>query len=470
MRCAVWLLVGLSACRFGFDKRAPDGNAGSGDVLLDDGGTPIPAFEPYWTSGSRLRARLLTPVEGGDPYFLGWYDTVLQTGCTSGVAADGIERCVAQDLRTAQFWSDAACTQPLVWVRPATCGSAAYAHVTDTSGRFHVHPVGAVFPGQLYEDTGTCVTASTPLVGEVRVLGTEVPASMLVPTSYMNVMVGDFQRPTQGHIDGSAVETGALGVPAGSCFPTAGKLGPSPCVATSFRGIPVYRDALCTQRAYLWRRNSYDPPTTSELAVYDTADACESSYQLITTTGDVTAGVYYRNTSTGCTMTTTGALDKMYTGSVSTAVYPTGSLVVGPRRGRLGYLYWVGSDNVPMAVRYWDHELRQPCLPINDTAGKLRCMPTSLNSLSAYSGSNCTGPPQTVIPACFGEPPVRGPTYTSCIDFFQVKVQPFVATTMSRFDDTCSVLSPMDGFYDPIAPGGAEVPSSMFAEMTEVIE
>jgi hypothetical protein len=469
VRWRVWLLVGLAACRFGFDRRAPDGN-GSSDALLDDGGTPIPPFEPYWTSGTRLRARLLAPVEGGDPYFLDWYDTLIGTACTSAVSADGVERCIAQDQRTEQLWADAACTVPLAWVRPATCSLGHFAQVVDTSGRYHVHPVGAVYTGQLYsQDTGPCLAVTPPAEGEVHSLDAELPASMFVPTQYMNVPVGDYARPTQGHVDGSAVEIGALLAAPGSCFPIAKTLGPSPCVATAPEGTAVYLDLGCTARAYLWRRDSFDPPTTTALTVPDPTDACEHTYELIQITADVTTTSHYEQTATGCTLTATGAGNKLYTGTPSTDVYPTGNLVIGARRGRLGYLYWIGSDNIPLTTRYWDHELHMPCRPINGTDGKLRCLPAQLPTIDAHPNMTCGATAVAMTPACFGSAPVEGTTYNSCQDYRRVRTLPSLGTTASVFADTCTPLSVQAGFYDQSQPG-AELPPSMFAELKEVIE
>lgn len=471
MRSSLWLLAGiLAACRFGFDKRPPDGDSGSADVLLDDGGTPIPPFQPFWASGTRLRARLLVPVDGGDPFFVGWHDTQLDMNCINGLAGDGVERCVSTETRGNIFYADAACTVPLAWVRPRTCGGIKYAYDADTNGRYHTYVVGAAYTGTVYERAGTCVPSTPPSTGTLHATTGEVAATMLAATSYANVQVGDFRRPRETHSDGSYVELGSLVAAGGTCYPRARELGASPCVGTTFRGKAVFRDSACTQRAYLWERAVFDPPSTPSLAIFDPTDPCEHSVELIDTIADVTGANHYVQGPSGCTMALTAAGDRLYTGEPAAATYPSGTITVGPRRGRLGYLYWTGSDGIPLATRYWDHDLRMPCLPINATDGKLRCLPTQLPAIPAHTDADCASAQLMQTPACFPGMPVDGPDYHSCTDTWIVSsLASFGATAWTYDDATCTPLDAVGDFYNAAVTTDV-LPPSMFAEMSEIIE
>lgn len=460
------LLFPLAACRWNFDARPAPGAADDA-VAADSDAEPPPPFVPYWTSGTRMRARLLVPVEGGDPYWNGWRDTTLGMDCRGAIATDGNERCVAQTVRADVHYADAGCTQPLAWVLPATCGSATHAFVKNAMDQWRTFAIGALHTGAVYQNPG-CVLSSAPDAGTLHALGAEVAPAQLLAAEYRSVQVGAFERPIQGFPDGAGVEIGSLFTPMGGCIPAAHEIGPSPCFPNVRRTTPIYLDTSCTQPGFYWDRQSYDPTTIPDLLVFDPA-ACENSYKLYTVTADVTAPTYYRLTTGGCTAFTSGAIAKLYTATQITSTMPNGTIVVGPRRGRLGYLYWVGSDNEPLAVRYWDHDLQTPCIPINATDGKLRCLPEQLRRVSASRDGTCSAAPEQLTPACFPSTPVDGPDYSSCTDTWTVQTLPTLGTTASAYGDTCNTLTLANGFYDPAAPGAAIDPS-IYAEMKEVIE
>jgi hypothetical protein len=458
------LLVVVAGCRFGFDRLAPDGT--QDDARVIDAGAPE-SFVPYWRSGTRMRARLLVPVDGGDPYWFGWRDTQLGMDCTNGVAADGAERCVHTEIAATKYYADAGCSVPLAWLRPRSCGSGTHAYDFDGGGRFRAYPIGTLHTGPVYGDVGTCGVVSAP-EGTLHLLGTEVPAASLIAAQYTREPVGVYERYIQGLVDGAGVELGTLETPGGSCAPAASGLGPSACIPNVRRATAAYLDPACTQRVYFWDRQSYDPPTISQFAELEPV-ACNSSFTHHAVVSDVTAATYYRQTPAGCTSASTGARGTLYPASPLADPVPLGSSVIGPRRGRLGYLYWIGPDDQALAVRYWDHDLGMPCLPINGTDDKLRCLPVELAQITASVDATCTGAPQSLTPACFPGTPVDGPDYTSCSDTYTVQTLPNVTTTASLFGDSCSPLTLASGFYDVSSPGAAIEPA-MFAELTEIIE
>jgi len=276
---------------------------------------------------------------------------------------------------------------------------------------------------------------------------------------------GLYDRLYQGFSDGARRELGSIISPAGDCFPQGNALGTTRCVPPLTRAVAVYSDGACTQRAYYWPRQSYDSATTSLLVVDDVA-ACQATFKTYGVTSDITAPTYYEQTPGGCASRTAAAGSRLYTAVETATEYPDGTVVAGPRRGRLGYLYWVGPDGEAIATRYYDHDLQLPCTPMNATDGRLRCLPSKAALQTVYPDASCGGTPEALEAACFPGTPVDGPGYSSCSDRYTVRGLPSVAAA-SVFGDKCTTL---DGeFYDPGSPGGALAPS-MFAELIEVIE
>ena len=83
----------------GDDAATPDGGAVDDGAVSDgdvDGGqlpSTVDRFLPAWTSGTRLKARVIGP-EDGDAVFLSWWDSELEVPCEFAYAADGILRCL----------------------------------------------------------------------------------------------------------------------------------------------------------------------------------------------------------------------------------------------------------------------------------------------------------------------------------------------------------------------------------------
>lgn len=467
MRFAVWLVVVGAACgRVGFDGRNGDGGA-SHDVLPDVVIPPGP-FVPYWTSGTRIRARLLVPVEGGDPYFIGWRDTQLGMDCQNAIAADGVERCAHVDVR-AKIFSDASCTTRLALARSSTCGGAlSHAAFTDAQGDWHVHTIGAPYTGATYDNESGCVLAGVPSGATVHTLGPEVPAAQMAAAEYTNRPVGDFSRVMQGFGDGATVEIGSITVAAGACAPRDNGLGPSRCRPFLPRTDPVFADAACSQPAFLWDRAALENAPTTRFFVRDLA-ACSNDHALYDVTSELAATSYYRRTAATCEAIAMPSAARLYTGSqVASNPYPVGTIVPGPRRGRLGYLYWVATDGIPLAVTYYDHDLGVPCKPFNTSDGTLRCLPSMPTPHGLHANSTCTGQELEMTPSCFGSTPYDGPDYTSCIDQWNVRTLSLIGTTVSRQAATCQTFDHAAGFYG--SPAGAELPPSMFAQLTEIVE
>jgi hypothetical protein len=455
------VLIVLAACgRVGFDARTPPQ-----DGAISDGDAAVTAYVPPWQSGSRLRARLL--VGDGDPIFYGWHDTQLASDCQPAIAADGQERCLPFRARADTMFSDPACTQPLALVYKATCGHDTYAFAQ--TAQTHEYPIGALYTGTAYSNQAGCTASAPPANTELHVIGGEALPSLFVASNYDQRMVGSFMHSFNVFADGASQDIGILNIPDGPCRPTATALGPSRCRANALQAQIAYTDASCTQQVLLWVRQVYDPPTASQLIVL-TPDACNTSYQLYQTIAQVTPATYYQQTVAGCTGTTTASNTILYTATAISDPFPVGTVIRGPRRGRIGTLYWRGPDDVDVEVGKFDQDLGNPCVPFNGADGVLRCLPAAPSSETAYPNGTCAGTTTAVYASCFGATPVNGPTYTSCIDGWRVHgfATQYESASLD-FDGTCTPLS-LPGGTAVGAPLGSELPPSMFPPLTEMVE
>jgi hypothetical protein len=93
------------------DGDAPDAGDRPGDAGGGDADAPI-VMTGDWTSGSRLRARLVRAVETGDAIFDGVFDRELGIDCVFTDVGAGVTRCMP--LTPVRHFSDAACQNPVV--------------------------------------------------------------------------------------------------------------------------------------------------------------------------------------------------------------------------------------------------------------------------------------------------------------------------------------------------------------------
>jgi len=100
---------------------------------------------------------------------LGFFDSVHGQPCVARPAGDGATRCIpsARAVTDPVFFSDAACSQPLIDVPPdASCGPRPTLASIDervagaAPQRRHIYPLGEAFAGMTYTDLGGC----TPFV------------------------------------------------------------------------------------------------------------------------------------------------------------------------------------------------------------------------------------------------------------------------------------------------------------------
>ncbi|MBV8756083.1 MAG: hypothetical protein JO257_02335 [Deltaproteobacteria bacterium] len=468
MKSVVALLLASACGRFGFDaqKVAGDGAISDGDGA--DTGSAGSTFTPWWHSGPRLRARLL--VGGGDPIFYGWHDTALASDCQPTLASDGVERCMPFRARVGPYFADAACTQSLAIVYKGTCGSDSYAF-DDSAGSVTEYPIAGLFAGTVYQNVGGCTIASLPINTEAHIIGAAAQPTQFLASTYHRQQVGSFLHSFNDYADGATIDIGSLVLGNTSCAPQLTQLGPAPCTAGARRATLGYSDAMCTKPVLIWARTPYDPPTASELVVYP-PQACDSAYTYYQTIANVTGPSYYIKHPGSCDMIPTPGNVVMYTATQMADPSPTGTIVKGPDRGRIGTFYWIGPDQVGIAVGNFDQQLGLPCLPFNASDGMLRCLPQAAVRETANENASCTGSIGNLAGECFGVPPLSGPTYSSCIDN-GVRVRPLTASFASAslsYDGACTTIDLPNGIGYDATSLGSELPPSMFPALAEMIE
>jgi hypothetical protein len=459
---ALVLILLSSACRLHFGEHDDAGTAGDGHL---DGAPP--PYEPTWTSGTRMRARLWSAVEGGDPIFAGFRDTVLDTDCQGIAAADGIERCLPIHIDSSTYFSDAGCTQPLAVIFGSPCGHDRYASSRDTAQRTHVFPIGGLYTGPIYDSRAGCTMQGIPAGSTPHVLaGGEAAPSQFAATSYQNVMVGGYLHVFVGYGDGSSLFYGTIANSLGACKPVGGELGTTQCRPTSALALqPVYSDAACSQRAYL----AADPTPITTFLV-DDLELCGRTSKTYQVTANVTGPFYWVSKPGGCTQTTTPTTGRLYTATQIADPYPTGTVAPGPRRGRLGKLMWTGDDGIAIELAYWDHQLHRSCYPFTGGDGRFRCLPRQPKLVRAYESSTCSGTNADVASSCYGVPPLDGPPYASCDDqAWQVRELPMIGAASVIDETACRPLSAPGGVYEE-GTGSVVIPAATFPELVETIE
>lgn len=409
------------------------------------------------------------PTDASEPIYGSWRDTMLDTDCEAGVAADGVERCVPQHAHADTLFSDPACTQPVAFVPAAPCGHDTYAFGIDGANLIHVFPIGAVYSGPVYDSRIGCAPAAM-VNGTLYSVGAEVPPTTFVTDSYEQVTPGTYQHLVRTFADGARLELPLLLLPAGQCEPTGGVLGPTACQpSVDPRVTPVYADAACTQRAYLWARGAGDTSTATEIYV-DDQTICGSSGQVLAVNADVTAPSYYARDITGCTQTATPANAVLYTAAL-VQPYPSGNVAPGPRRGRLGNLYWTPDDGIGLAIATWDYDTGHTCFPFLGDDGVFRCLPRRPLLVTACPDGDCSGATETLAAACLGSAPTNGAYYPSCDDGpMPVTAMPSAGPAASVVEEgTCTPLAlPPGGAFS--ATPGAALPAAMFPALVETIE
>jgi hypothetical protein len=146
----------------------------------------------------RLRARTETPGHAGSTttsITSGFFDTQLGVPCASGVAADGVLRCLPSVLRLGSVFSDAACTVANVVVEGSPAGlnnlecQAAYAGRSDVAPdcgtRTHVFAISLnPYFGNLYarDQNQSCIPVTATGGFTAYAIGPEV-----APTSFVEL-------------------------------------------------------------------------------------------------------------------------------------------------------------------------------------------------------------------------------------------------------------------------------------------
>ena len=195
MKALVVLFV-VTACGTTSSSQTSDGRPNDGPSALHDAAGPGSASSD--TDGSRLkRMSTTTTTTGADgsshiaSYFAGWFDSQRNEFCSPTLASDGTTRCLPSVYPTyGSYYSDAACTLPMVYVSTGTCGFTppkyiAIAVAQQTCGSMPVGPrvyAGGSATSTYYQKSGTsCTGPSTSATYTFYpVSGSEIPPSTFV--------------------------------------------------------------------------------------------------------------------------------------------------------------------------------------------------------------------------------------------------------------------------------------------------
>lgn len=287
--------------------------------------------------------------------------------------------------------------------------------------------------------------------------------------SYQNRQVGSFLHTFRKWPDGSEYDDNIFATGTGPCAPNGGVAsGTTECLPTSDQALlPVYTDAGCTQRAFLWSGSGISPVTNGEFIVMKPT-LCGHPFDYYKTGSDVTGASYYRLSLGTCTSNTTPTNAHLFAGVPTATPYPSGTVAPGPVRGRLGYLYWTGSDGIAIPVAYWDHQLGRSCWPFLASDGIFRCLPRRPLLVDGFPNATCSNATTQIAGNCYGDVPVNSPSYPSCDDQWGNVTEMPALPTGSYLDET--VCAPYSGTSYLVGGNNGTLAPSTFEQLTEAIE
>ena len=168
----------------------PSSNADAGSAPGIDAAIIGTQKTDLYQSGSRIKARMLTTVDGAKS-FLGWRDTQRNENCTFRLAADGKYRCLPATFAGEIGWYlDAACTTA-IFSATARCPAPAWLRVADdacggTGERiFSPQPLSWTNGMEIYSLNGATCTGSFPV---------SAPAGLVLFTAGAEAPLSGFQE------------------------------------------------------------------------------------------------------------------------------------------------------------------------------------------------------------------------------------------------------------------------------------
>lgn len=465
---ALALVVLGCACQRGASERADAPSAS--DAGVD---APRATFQPYWTSGTRFRARLWKPADDSDPIFAGWRDTLLDTDCELAKTTDGVERCLPITLRSYDAYADPQATQRVTSALGSVCGRNKYAHqyyLSLGSRRYRLFPLTATYVGPVYSASGQFLGNTSDFPNEFFRVGAEEPPESFAMAQYAQVQVGAHIHEQYGFGDGSSIDTGVLVLPAGRCRPVGGiRPGSSACRPIDAGDMPwVFRDAACTQPALLYEMAPPESPyrPRPDRVVLDDPSGCGSSLVVYDVGNIVSSGVYYENTNGTCTEHRS-IVYSLFEGTVN-STYPMGMVAPSVRTGRLGHVMWTGPDGVAIPMRSFDQDLGVSCIASGAEDGVLRCLPyLSGPDVAGHLSPACDDEQQTRVATCELGPPfsyAAVPTQ-SCGNRVAVHAFESPSTLYQASGMTCAPY-PVQTY----ARSGVIADPAMFPALQEIIE
>jgi hypothetical protein len=356
-------------------------------------------------AGSRIRPKNAVTSDG-DRSWQGWHDSERDEDCVFKTAADGKLRCLPNNDEARLYFTDTACSDPVVVFVDDYCPDTDAEYLLHLEGEqcmenrgTRVYELGPTYDtaGGLYllDSNGTCAAATNPLTGTFYRKGTEVPA-----TEFAEAQATTWQSPGQLVTTGNLGADGLLQVTGwqdsehgdARCYFERAEDGVQRCLPYAGLSESTYFGAGCEQRLL----TTYATCPGSVPPEYTTASS---------TTECVAGGSVYRRGAehTGALFENSGACVEV-TVPPESAFYSRGEQVpntdfVGTTLswneadgGRLLPTYRDSDDGACWFEGWYDTQLETDCSFQLMTDGKLHCVPDALagaTPIVAYSDPEC---------------------------------------------------------------------------------
>lgn len=385
-------------------------------------------LDPYFQPGSRLKPIVLTTDDGGEildaALDRGWHDSELDFDCYFLPDEAGVERCFPRALTNGAFYSDAACTRPVLTTGTSPCQDSPYVVSPPTSCGHRGFKVGDELPASTplftSQGNGCQPTPGTPDLGPLRDLE-PVPAETFVgmertsraraPGLDAHVREGtDGSWQVIGYFDparaASCSESSVDLAQASRCVPRVANLG------------KLFAGPTCEQRAVNAPDRSCDIEQPTAMGnVEQDPGSCPPTYQLEAYEIDEVreTSTYQLDDSEACAESGLPPAKHYIQGEpLDVSSLPVlETLVIGTGRVRMAFSGFAG---VPFLPRLRGPSLLDesdgPCMLFEFPDGTLRCVPTAIAvgvaSGVVFEDAACSGPPITVWygGGCLAAPPL----------------------------------------------------------------
>jgi hypothetical protein len=449
-------------------------------------------------AGTRIRPRNAVTSEG-DRSWQGWHDSERDEDCQFMTAADGKLRCLPYNAEARIYFTDAACSDPVVVFVDDHCADTEPEYLLYLEGEpcdenrgTRVYELGAAYDvaGGLYlldSSTGACSEFTNPSIGTHYRKGAEVPAD-----SFAEGEAKSWPSPGQIVTDGLVGADGLLQVRGWHdsehgdvrCYFDLADDGVERCLPRAGLSETQYYASGCTERL-LGTYAACPSDDSVEYASLFNSTECGGGNSVYRRGAEYT-GAPFENAS-ACTAAVTPPTYTLYARGEQVPASEFTSTTLSSNQadgGRLLPTYRNSDDGACWFEGWHDTLLGTDCSFELMSDGKLHCVPDVLGGPSpivAYSDPDCTVEESYAIQgSCAAAPPKYAGTYgdgtaSSCsLTNVVYEVGEVVsaaelpATLYAKSGEACvqASLTPASAYLKL----GARLPPSTFMEATLMVE